>query len=75
MATDGSIHAFERSGRPSVDRLHFLAKSFPHAVWLNPVSQRTWDYTRTIGVIRSIFPMFELSLDGLEQAVSHLVRK
>ncbi|MFN2355041.1 MAG: VWA domain-containing protein [Desulfopila sp.] len=75
MATDGSIHAFERSGRPSVDRLHFLAKSFPHAVWLNPVGQRSWDYTRTIEVIRSIFPMFELSLDGLEQAVSHLVRK
>jgi hypothetical protein len=75
MATDGSIYAFERSGRPSIDRLSFLAKTFPHAVWLNPVEKRNWDYTRTITVIRNIFPMFELSLDGLELAVRHLMQK
>jgi hypothetical protein len=34
-----------------------------------------WDYTRTISVIRGIFPMFELTIDGLEQAVSHLMSK
>jgi hypothetical protein len=34
-----------------------------------------WDYTRTIQVIRQIFPMFELSIDGLEQAVTHLMMK
>ena len=75
MSTDGSIYAFERSGQPSVERLRFLAKTFPHAVWLNPVSKRSWGYTHTIGVISSIFPMFELSLDGLDQAVTHLMRK
>ena len=31
--------------------------------------------TRTIGVIASVFPMFELTLDGLERAVAHLMRK
>lgn len=75
MSADGSIYAFERSGRPSIDRLRFLAKSFPHAVWLNPVGRRSWGYTRTIGMIREIFPMFELSLDGLEKAVSQLMQK
>jgi uncharacterized protein with von Willebrand factor type A (vWA) domain len=34
-----------------------------------------WDYTRTIGLIHAIFPMFELTIDGLEQAVSHLMSK
>ena len=34
-----------------------------------------WDYTRTIQAIGQIFPMFELSLDGLEEAVSHLMEK
>jgi uncharacterized protein with von Willebrand factor type A (vWA) domain len=34
-----------------------------------------WDYTRTITVIREIFPMFELTIDGLEQAVSQLMSK
>jgi uncharacterized protein with von Willebrand factor type A (vWA) domain len=34
-----------------------------------------WDYTRTINEIRQIFPMFELTIDGLEGAVTHLMSK
>ena len=75
MATDGSIHIEERSGRPSYERLRFISKTFPHSVWVNPVLATEWSYTRTIGAIREIFPMFELSLDGLEKAVSYMMRK
>jgi hypothetical protein len=75
MATDGSIHIEERSGLPSLECLNFIAKTFPHAVWLNPVPASMWAYTRTIGVIREIFPMFELTLDGLEEAVTCLMAK
>jgi uncharacterized protein with von Willebrand factor type A (vWA) domain len=75
MATDGSIHLEERSGLPSIECLKFLAQTFPHAVWLNPVPVSMWDYTRTIGLIQKIFPMFELTIDGLEQAVSQLMSK
>ena len=75
MATDGSIHIEERSGLPSIDRLHFLAKTFPHTAWLNPTPLRLWSMTRTIGAVAQIFPMFELSLEGLERAVTYLMRK
>ena len=75
MATDGSIHIEERSGLPSMDRLNFIAKFFRHAVWLNPTPLRLWPMTRTIGVINQIFPMFELTLDGLERAVIQLMRR
>ena len=75
MATDGSIHLEDRSGMPSMEALNFLARTFPHSVWLNPVSASMWDYTRTITHIRQIFPMFELTIDGLEQAVTHLMSK
>ena len=75
MVPDGSIYAFERSGRPSIERLGFLSELFAHHVWLNPVPESHWRYTRTIGMIREIFPMFPLSLDGLEQAVTHLMRR
>ena len=75
MATDGSIYIGERSGKPSHDRLRFIATLFPHVVWLNPVPAHEWSYTRTIGLIREIFPMFELTLDGLEQMVTHMMRK
>jgi uncharacterized protein with von Willebrand factor type A (vWA) domain len=75
MAADGSIHLEERSGRPSIECLKFLAKTFPHSVWLNPITAAMWGYTRTINVIGDIFPMFELSIDGLEKAISHLMTK
>ena len=75
MATDGSIHIEERSGRPSIERLRQLTELFPHSVWLNPKSLHEWSWTRTIGHIANIFPMFELTLDGLDKAVAHLMRK
>ena len=71
MVTDGSIHLEERSGRPSIECLQFIADTFPHAVWLNPAPARTWDYVHTIRAIREIFPMFELTIDGLENAVAY----
>jgi uncharacterized protein with von Willebrand factor type A (vWA) domain len=75
MATDGSIHIEERSGKPSYMKLQFIAKTLPHSVWINPVLAEHWAYTRTISHIREIFPMFELTLDGLEKAVSTMMRK
>ncbi len=73
MARDGSIYVHERSGLASIERLKFLADTFPHNVWLNPVSERMWPYTRSINAIRQIFPMYELTVDGLEQAVTRLM--
>jgi uncharacterized protein with von Willebrand factor type A (vWA) domain len=75
MATDGSIHIEERSGKPSYMRLRFIAKTFPRSVWINPVLANEWPYTRTISHIQEIFPMFELTLDGLEKAVSYMMSK
>jgi len=75
MAADGSIYAMERSGKPSIERLKFLTDTFNHAIWLNPIPEQNWAYTRTISVIQNIFPMFELSLDGLEKGVGHLMSR
>ncbi|MEW6261567.1 MAG: hypothetical protein AB1641_00690 [Thermodesulfobacteriota bacterium] len=75
MATDGSIHIEERSGRPSIERLRSLTEFFPHSVWFNPKPALEWPWTRTIGLIENIFPMYELTLDGLEKAVIRLMSK
>jgi len=75
MATDGSLYINERSGRGSIEQLKFLADTFSHSVWLNPVPERMWHYTRTILTIKDIFPMFELTIDGLEKAVATLMSK
>jgi len=74
-ATEGSIHIEERSNVPSYMRLQFIAQTFPYSVWLNPRNSRDWPYVYTINVIRKIFPMFELTLDGLGKAVDYLMGK
>ena len=73
MVADGSIHIEDRSGTPSVECLKFLTQTFPHSVWLNPMTTEMWSYTQTVKVIGQIFPMFELSIDGLEKAVAHMM--
>ncbi|MDQ1330619.1 MAG: uncharacterized protein QG578_884 [Thermodesulfobacteriota bacterium] len=75
MASDGSIHIEERSGKPSIECLKFLSRNFRHSVWLNPMQSNMWGYTQTISAIGRIFPMYELSIDGLEKAVAHLMAK
>lgn len=75
MARNGAIHIQDRSGRPSIENLKFLADIFSRSVWLNPVHPRMWGYTASINLISQIFPMYALSLDGLEEAVTALMRK
>ena len=71
----GAIYVGQRASRPSTDYLQLLARTFRHSAWLNPQSQENWYYSWTIKNIGGIFPMFELSLDGLEKAVRHLVMR
>ncbi|RLC00244.1 MAG: hypothetical protein DRH90_18860 [Deltaproteobacteria bacterium] len=75
MAADGSIHLEERSGKRSIDCLQMLTDTFTHSVWLNPIQTNMWSYTQTINTIHSVFPMFELSIDGLEKAIAQLMAK
>jgi len=75
MATDGSIHIEERTMKPSYERLRFISETFPKSAWFNPKMADEWPYTRTINVVREIFPMFELTIDGLENAVSYLMQR
>ena len=72
---NGAIYVNQNYSTPSIEYLKMLAKTFRHAVWLNPVSQDAWQNDWTIQNIRRIFPMFELTLDGLEKAVQHLISR
>ena len=71
----GRIYLTRRKTKPSIASLRLLADSFPHAAWLNPKSEPEWPYTWSIGKIGKIFPMFELTLDGLEKAVRSLMSR
>src|SRR3954447_19099951 len=53
-----------------------LLNHFHKAVWLNPVPQKHWDYTQSIGLLRRLFGerMFPLTIEGIDGAMRELVR-
>lgn len=51
-----------------------LREHYPASVWLNPEPPSTWWQT-TIDVLRKVYPMYPLTLEGLGEAVSQLTRQ
>ena len=53
-------------------------KRFKKQIWLNPIEKKSWEWTygaQTIHDIGQVFPMFELTLDGLEKGIKKLLVK
>ena len=61
---------------PGLVWIRRFRQHYPHIVWLNPISQRDWDFVyghRSLAMIRNELPMFELSLSGLDAAIKKLL--
>jgi len=75
----GSIDWSYSNDEPGIAWLQRIKNHFDHAVWLNPIPAHFWARVTgnyTIAKIRSIFPMYELTVEGLEGAIKKLkVRK
>ena len=74
MERYGAINYYERNEMPGIVWLKRIAEHFTHSVWVNPDNPRFWIHP-TIQMIAKMFPMFELTLDGLGQAVKKLIVK
>lgn len=73
-AVGGSVeHMNEEAGAVWIDR---VLRNYPSSVWLNPVPEREWDFTHSIGMMRQLMGgrMYPLTLDGLDRAMRELVR-
>jgi uncharacterized protein with von Willebrand factor type A (vWA) domain len=68
----GAIYYSEADPDSGRQWLLRLARRFPRAAWLNPESPASWRYG-TEAVIRRIFPMHQLTIDGLDAAIKALV--
>ncbi|MEZ4281445.1 MAG: VWA domain-containing protein [Myxococcota bacterium] len=60
----------ETSGLVWLDRLE---RHFERSVWLNPDDAPQWAMSTTCRTISTLFPMYALTVDGIEQAVKALV--
>jgi uncharacterized protein with von Willebrand factor type A (vWA) domain len=66
-------HWNEEAGQVWLNRAR---EKWPSHLWLNPVQERYWDYTQSIGMIRQIFEdrMVPMTLQGIERGMKELGR-
>lgn len=58
--------------------LQKFKRRYKKQIWLNPIEKASWEWTygaQTIQAIGEVFPMFELTLDGLEAGIKKLLVK
>src|SRR6185295_14987445 len=68
----GATGFYDPEGEPGVQWLMKLAGHFDRSCWLNPEPRAHW--YGTIELVRRVFEMFPLTIEGLGEAVNHLVR-
>ncbi len=67
----GAIDLFQHNRVTGLDWLQRIRQKCPSSVWLNPEPPRVWN-APSARLVRSVFPMLELTLDGLSEAVDIL---
>jgi len=68
----GNIDPRRTSATPGIVWLQRISSHFDRTVWLNPEGPAYWE-ADTVRIIRRLYPMFHLSVDGLGEAVQALV--
>lgn len=68
----GNIDPRRTSATPGVVWLQRIAEHFDRRVWINPEKPAYW-HGHTTRIVRRLFPMFQLSVDGLTEAMQALV--
>jgi uncharacterized protein with von Willebrand factor type A (vWA) domain len=69
----GAIDWTERNERPGEEYLRRLRDHFEHCAWLNPMAEESWD-APSIRIVRRIFPMYPLTVAGVERLARDLAR-
>jgi uncharacterized protein with von Willebrand factor type A (vWA) domain len=80
---DAAMHPGELSGRSlsfevaptgttGLDWLRYIRTHLPRSIWLNPDPIDSW-WSATVRVIAGLFPMYPMTLDGLDAALNDLL--
>ena len=73
LLSNGAVDYFSKVRVPGREWLLQLRDRFARSVWLNPISRERWaGESSTIGSVGKIFPMEDLTLSGIRQAVEWL---
>ena len=75
-ARGGNINWYAWNNEPGLDWLKKFNRFYHKVIWLNPIKESHWTHAwgaRTIQMVREIFPMFELTLNGLDKGIHKLL--
>lgn len=75
-ARGGNINWYAWNNEPGLDWLKKFNRFYHKVIWLNPIKESRWTHAwgaRTIQMVREIFPMFELTLNGLDKGIHKLL--
>lgn len=75
MAKGGIIDWGQFNEEPGIVWMKKLKQHFEASIWLNPIPARYWELSEgalTIKMLQDVFPMFELTVEGLDMAVKKL---
>ncbi len=64
----GAIDLYHDNHDTGLAWLQRIRDRCPNSVWINPEPRRIWN-APSARIVREVFPMFELTLDGLSEAV------
>lgn len=70
---NGAIDYWYYNDTPGIVWMQRIKEKFKDIIWVNPLPKRNWEYVHSIRMVRDIFPMFELTLDGLDEGVKFLM--
>jgi uncharacterized protein with von Willebrand factor type A (vWA) domain len=73
LEPSGNIDPRRTTPTPGITWLQRIAAHYDRSVWLNPEPASEWDWVQTTRVVRRLFPMYPLTVDGLGEAVQALV--
>ena len=76
IAKGGNQDWYVYNQEPGIEWLTKFTQRYKKCIWLNPIKEERWEWaygSRTIKAIGQIFPMFELTLDGLDKGIQRLL--
>ena len=75
MSANGAIDYWYRNDRPGIEWLIDVRKRFRKVIWLNPEPNTWWNSVPSTRMVQKIFPMFELTLEGMRSGARALIKQ
>ena len=74
LSRNGAIDYWYRNDRPGIEWLTDVRKRFRKVIWLNPEPAEWWASVPSTRMIQRIFPMYELTLEGMRSGARALIK-